>query len=135
MLDLRDRHPWPGTDRRVGHPGLALWRVLVRGVIQPGPGGDFDRWHDRVNPHHPRRLMRGRRSVLAEALTGEYQTLVGHVSRLTPDLWREGNRRVVDTGHEGAGNKSWAAAVTASWSKPRCPVQRMGTFSGRPGVA
>ena len=36
LFDLLDEHVLPGTDRKVGRPGMELWRILVLGVLQQG---------------------------------------------------------------------------------------------------
>ena len=48
---LLDEHVLPETDREVGRPGMALWRILVLGVLKQGLGCDFDRLHNLANHH------------------------------------------------------------------------------------
>ena len=48
---LLEAHIRPGTDRKVGRPGMDLWRILVLGVLKQGLGCDFDRLHDLANHH------------------------------------------------------------------------------------
>ena len=43
LFALLERHILPGTDRRVGRPGMEMWRIPVMGVVRQGLGCDFDR--------------------------------------------------------------------------------------------
>ena len=59
MFALLDEHVLPETDREVGRPGMALWRILVLGVLKQGLGCDFDRLHDLANHHETVRAFLG----------------------------------------------------------------------------
>ena len=43
LFALLERHILPGTDRRVGRPGMEMWRIPGMGVVKQGLGCDFDR--------------------------------------------------------------------------------------------
>ena len=109
LFALLDRHVLPGMSRRVGRPGMDLWRILVLGVVKQGLGCDWDRLHELANEHRTLRLMLGHSEVLDEDATYEHQTVVDNVSLLTPELLSEVNRLVVVAGHEVAGKKPGAA--------------------------
>ena len=59
LFALLDEHVLPETDREVGRPGMALWRILVLGVLKQGLGCDFDRLHDLANHHETVRAFLG----------------------------------------------------------------------------
>jgi predicted secreted protein len=49
----------PKVDKRNGHPGVALWKILVCGVLRLDLNIDYDRLHGRVNQHGMTREMLG----------------------------------------------------------------------------
>ena len=59
LFALLDAHVLPETDREVGRPGMALWRILVLGVLKQGLGCDFDRLHNLANHHETVRAFLG----------------------------------------------------------------------------
>lgn len=87
----------PDADHRLGRPGMELWRILVLGVLKQGLDCDFDRLHELANQHRTVRAMLGHGDF--DVHEYQYQTVVDNVSLLTPELLREVNRLVVETGH------------------------------------
>ena len=85
LFSLLERHIRPGTDRKVGRPGMDLWRILVLGVLKQGLGCDFDRLHDLANNHRTVRAMLAH-GDFADGSRYEMQTLIDNVSLLTPEL-------------------------------------------------
>ena len=51
ILALMDEYILPGINRKVGRPGMAMWSILVLGVVKQGLDCDFDRLHDLANHH------------------------------------------------------------------------------------
>ena len=75
LFALLDEHILPGIDRKVGRPGMEMWRILVMGVIKQGLGCDFDRLHELVNEHKTLRRFLGHADVWDDYRYG-YQRLV-----------------------------------------------------------
>ena len=104
LFDLMDEHLLPGTDRKVGRPGMELWQILVLGVLKQGLGIDFDRLHDLANQHATVRAFLGH-VEFGDKSYFEYQTVVDNVSLLTPELLSGVGRLVVESGHAVARKK------------------------------
>ena len=104
LFSLLERHIRPGTDRKVGRPGMDLWRILVLGVLKQGLGCDFDRLHDLANNHRTVRAMLAH-GDFADGSRYEMQTLIDNVSLLTPELLSAVGQLVVASGHAVAGKK------------------------------
>ena len=51
VLALMDECILPGVNKKVGRPGMAMWSILVIGVVNQGLGSDFDRLHELANQH------------------------------------------------------------------------------------
>ena len=98
LFKLLDEHVQPGTDRKVGRPGMELWRILVLGVVKQGLRCDFDRLHDLANHHATVRAFLGH-GEFGDKRYYEYQTVVDNVSLLTPELLSAVGRLVVESGH------------------------------------
>ena len=112
LFGLLEAHIRPGADRKVGRPGMDLWRILVLGVLKQGLGCDFDRVHDLANHHRTVRAMLAHGDFAGESRY-EFQTVAGNVSLLTPELLSAVGRLVVDSGHAVAGKKAWRAVAGA----------------------
>ena len=108
LFALLDEHILPGIDRKVGRPGMEMWRILVMGVIKQGLGCDFDRLHELVNEHMTLRRFLGHADVWDDYRYG-YQRLVDNVSLLRPELLVAVNDLVVESGHAVARKKAWRA--------------------------
>ena len=104
LFALLDEHVLPETDRKVGRPGMELWRILVLGVLKQGLGCDFDRLHDLSNHHETIRAFLGH-SDFGDKTRYEYQTVVDNVSLLTPELLWAVGQLVVESGHQVAKKK------------------------------
>ena len=64
----------PGINRKVGRPGMAMWSILVMGVVKQGLGCDFDQLHEFVNEHKTLRNFFGHTDC--DKKLYHYQTLV-----------------------------------------------------------
>ena len=51
LFALLDEFILPGINKKVGRPGMAMWSILVLGLVKQGLGCDFDRLHDLANHH------------------------------------------------------------------------------------
>ena len=51
LFALMDEFILPGVNKKVGRPGMAMWSILVLGVVKQGLGCDFDRLHNLANHH------------------------------------------------------------------------------------
>ena len=133
LFALLDEHILPGIDRKVGRPGMEMWRILVMGVIKQGLGCDFDRLHELVNEHKTLRRFLGHADVWDDYRYG-YQRLVDNVSLLRPELLVAVNDLVVESGHAVARKKPGAPlggrCDRASWSRPTCTIRRMSVSCG-----
>ncbi len=98
LFALMDEHMLPGVDRRVGRPGMEMWRILAMGVVKQGLGCDFDRLHDLVNEHKTLRRFLGHADVWDEHRY-KCQTLVDNASLLRPELLVAVNQLIVESGH------------------------------------
>lgn len=103
---LLEANVCPDSDHRLGRPGMDLWRILVLGVLKQGLDCDFDRVHELANQHRTVRAMLCHGDF--DAHEYQYQTVVDNVALLTPELLREVNRLVVETGHRIAKKKPGA---------------------------
>ena len=76
---------------------MALWPILVCGVIRLDLNCDYDRLHELVNHHDTLRQML--RHGTFDDLRYPYQTLKDNVGLLTSELLDEINERVVQGKH------------------------------------
>ena len=133
LFALLEEHVQPEVDHTVGRPGMALWPILVLGVLKQGLGCDFDRLHDLANHHEKVRAFLGH-SDFGDETYYECQTVRDNVSLLTPDLLSAVGRLVVESGHKVA-KKSLAShcagGVTRSWSRPTSITGSPQTSVGR----
>ena len=152
LFELLDEHVLPGTDRRVGRPGMELWRILVLGVVKQGLGCDFDRLHDLVNHHGTLRAFLGH-GEFGDKSYYEYQTVVDNVSLLTPELLSAVGRLVVESGHAVARKEPGAPLrgrcdsfvvetdvhyptdVNLLWDAMRCMLRESGRSARRHGIS
>ena len=151
LFALLDEHVLPETDREVGRPGMALWRILVLGVLKQGLGCDFDRLHDLANHHETVRAFLGH-GDFADKTYYEYQTVLDNVCLLTPELLSEVGRLVVESGHAVAKKKPgerlrgrcdsfvvetdvhYPTDVSRLWDALRCLLRETGRAAGRHAV-
>jgi len=100
----------PQVSKSNGRPGMALWPILVCGVIRLDLNGDYDRLHELVNHHDTLREILGH-GTFAD-VRYHFPTLKDNVSLLTPELLEEINQLVVQAGHvwvkKGRRSAAWA---------------------------
>ena len=101
LFALLDEFILPGINRKVGRPGMAMWNILVLGVVMQGLGCDFDRLHDLANHHTVLRRFLGH--DFGDQKLYQYQTLVDNVILLNPELLGKVNQLIVESGHKVVG--------------------------------
>ncbi len=97
IFKLLEEEISPGVSKRNGRPGMALWKILVCGVVRLDLNEGYDRLHELVNHHNTLREVLGHASFDEEMY--QYQTLVDNVSLFTPELLDKINQVVVSGGH------------------------------------
>lgn len=97
IFQLLEAEISPQVSKGNGRPGMALWKILVCGVVRLDLNEDYDRLHELVNHHDTIREMLGHASFDEE--TYHYQTLKDNVSLFTPELLDKINQVVVGAGH------------------------------------
>ena len=153
LFALMEEHMLPGVDRKVGRPGMEMWRILVLGVVKQGLGCGFDRLHELANEHHTLRRFLGHGDILYRHMY-EYQTLADNIGHLRPELLAAVSGLVVESGHAVAGKKPGAPLrgrcdsfvaetdvhyptdVSLLWDAVRCLLRETGRAaeeSGTPG--
>ena len=105
LFTLLDKYILPGTNRKVGRPGMDMWRIPVMGLLKQGLNRDYDRLHDLVNQHSDVRRFPGH-AVIGDNYRYNYQTIKDNVSLLKPKLLEEVNQSVVESGHKISGKES-----------------------------
>ena len=103
LFALLDEFISPGINKKVGRPGMAMWSILVLGVVKQGLGCDFDRLHDLVNHRTVLRQFLGH--DFGDQKLYQYQTLVDNVNLLNPELLGKVNHLIVESGHTVMGKK------------------------------
>jgi len=86
-------------DRTTGRPGMALWQILVMGVLRLNLNWDYDRLGEMVNEHRTIRQMLGH-GLIDDGVRYSVQTLKDNVSLLTPEIVDRINQVVVQAGHQ-----------------------------------
>ena len=109
IFQLLESQIAPKVDKDNGGPGMALWTILVCGVIRLDLNGDYDRLHELVNQHLNIRQMLGHGTFDREEY--HFQTLKDNVSLLTPELLDQINLLVVNAGHGLVKKKADGAAL------------------------
>ena len=97
IFQLLETEISPEVSKCNGRPGMALWKILVCGVVRLDLNEDYDRLHELVNHHDTIREMLGHAAFDEE--TYHYQTLKDNVSLFTPELLDKINQLVVSAGH------------------------------------
>ncbi len=97
IFELLERQIAPKVSKSNGRPGMALWTILVCGVIRLDLNCDYDRLHELVNHHDTIREMLGHGAF--EDVYYHFQTLQDNVGLLTPQLLDEINQLIVNAGH------------------------------------
>ena len=98
LFQLLDEMIPPEVDRTTGRPGMALWRILVLGVVRLNLNWDYDRLQEMANQHRTLRQMLGH--GVEDATPYQVQTLKDNVSLLTPEILDRINQLVVNAGHQ-----------------------------------
>ena len=98
VLQILDEMLPEEVDRTTGRPGMALWRILVMGVLRLNLNWDYDRLGEMVNEHRTIRQMLGH-GVVDDGARYHVQTLKDNVSLLTPEIVDRVNQVVVQAGH------------------------------------
>lgn len=97
IFQLLESEISPRVNKRNGRPGMALWKILVCGVVRLDLNEDYDRLHELVNHHNTIREMLGHAPFDEEMY--HYQTLKDNLSLFTPELLDRINQLVVGAGH------------------------------------
>ena len=106
LFAIMNEYIRPGVSKKVGRPGMAMWNILVMGVVKQGLGCNFDQLHELVNEHKTIRKFLGH--VSDDDYQYHYQTLVDNVSLLTPKLLGKVSLLIVQAGHKVVGKKPGA---------------------------
>ena len=72
LFALLDKYILPDTNRKVGRPGMDMWRIPVMGLLKQGLNRDYDRLHDLVNQHSDVRRFPGH-AVIGDNYRYNYQ--------------------------------------------------------------
>ncbi len=98
IFELLEQKILPDVDKDAGCPGMALWKILVMGILRLDLNCDYDRLHELVNEHKSIRQMLGHSSFLDEH-NYSLQCLKDNVRLLTPALLDEINEIIINVGH------------------------------------
>ena len=130
---------------------MALWRILVMGVLKQGLGCDFDRVQELANQHRTVREFLGH-GAFAQDEVYQLQTIMDNVRLLTPALlsavgvswWRVGIRwREKSLASHCAGrcdsfvvetNVHYPTDVGLLWDAMRCLLRETGPAAKKHGV-
>ncbi len=85
------------TSTEHGRPGMALWNILVMGIIRLNINCDYDRLLELVNQHKTIRQMLGH-GLIDDDEIYSLQTVKDNVHTLTPEILDEINQIVVRAG-------------------------------------
>ena len=106
IFALMDEYILPGIGKKVGHPGMEMWRILVMAVVKQGLGCEFSYLNELVDQHKTLRKFLGHTDVKDDRHY-HYQTLVDDVSLLNPKLLQKVNQLIVESGHVVARKRAW----------------------------
>ena len=98
IFALLEKQVAPHVSHTNGRPGMALWKLLVMGILRLDLNCDYDRLLELVNHHDTLRQMLGHAERF-DKYEYSLQTLKDNVSLLTPQLLEEINQIVVNAGH------------------------------------
>lgn len=99
IFTLLEQRILPNVDKRVGRPGMDLWKIFVLGVLRLDLNCDYDRLCELANEHQTIRQMLGHSDIF-EKFFYELQTIKDNVRLLTPELLEEINQIIVKAGHQ-----------------------------------
>ena len=97
IFELLEKEIAPKVSKDNGRPGMALWKILVCGVVRLDLNIDYDRLDDLVNNHLKIREMLGH--DMFDRQPYHFQTLKDNISMFTPELLDKINQVVVTGGH------------------------------------
>jgi len=97
VFDILETIIPPEIDKNNGRPGMALWTILVMGVLRLNLNWDYDRLLERVNNHQTIRQMLGHANF---EYVYKSQTIKDNVSLLTPEILDQINQIVTSAGHQ-----------------------------------
>jgi hypothetical protein len=97
VFDILETIIPPHVDKNNGRPSMALWTILVMGVLRWYRYWDYDRLLEMVNNHQTIRQMLGHASF---EYVYKSQTIKDNVSLLTPEILEQINQVVVNAGHQ-----------------------------------
>lgn len=98
IFALLENEMAPKVNKCNGRPGMALWNILVLGVLRLDLNIDYDRLHELSNQHRTLRQMLGH-GLYDEDKEYAYQTLVDNVGLLTPEILNKLNQIIVEGRH------------------------------------
>ncbi len=78
IFQLLESRIAPEVSKFIGRPGMALWKILVCGVVRLDLNCDYDRLHELVNHHDTLRAMLGHGAF--DDVRYHFQTLKDNVS-------------------------------------------------------
>jgi len=99
LFALLEEHLAPHVSHDLGRPGMALWQILVMGVLMQGLNCDYDRLCQFVNHHDVVRRFLGHADIW-DRRRYSYQSVVDNVRLLTPELLAKVGQLVVESGHK-----------------------------------
>lgn len=99
IFSLLEQHILPKVNKQNGRPGMALWKILVMGVLRLDLSYDYDRLTHLVNYDSLVRKFLGH-GLFDENDTYEFQTIKDNVGLLTPELLDLINQEIVKSGHQ-----------------------------------
>lgn len=106
IFQLLEKGILEGKNKKVGRPGMELWKIFVMGILRVNLNWDYDRLHEQVNNHNTIRQMLGH-SNWEDEQKYHLQTIKDNVQLLTPELLEEINQVVVEAGHRLLKKKRW----------------------------
>lgn len=126
IFSLLEKQVAPTVSKGTGRPGMALWKIVVCGVVRLDLNIDYDRLHELVNKHIDIRGMLGHGTFNDERYS--LQMLKDNLRLLTPELLDEINELIVNAGHVLVKKKKAKPCLgdpTPLWLKQRCTFQRI----------
>jgi len=135
LFALLEKRIAPTVNKGTGRPGMAMWKILVCGVVRLDLNIDYDRLRELVNEHNTLRAMLGHGQF--DETTYESQTLKDNLRLLTPELLDEMNQLIVNAGHVLVKKRQAKPCVgdpTPLWLKRMFTFQRILMCCGMPCV-
>jgi hypothetical protein len=105
IFALLEKEILPTVNKGNGRQGMALWTILVLGVLRLDLNIDYDHLHELVNNHYTLRQMLGHADFFDKTYY-HVQTLKDNVSLLSEELLIQLNEIIVNGGHALVTKKS-----------------------------